>query len=248
MNDIDDANIGDEYQQATKYVRESLPCSELDWDNRPEQYKSYDESKPLTVLPAAEQEGGCTLWDTINFRRSVRKYNGEPLEMEDLSQLLWATQGVTTTFGPYLFRAAPSAGALYPIETYILVNRVKGLAPGIYHYNVPRHGLVLVSSGELASQLASAALEQRIIERSAVAFIWTAMVERCKWKYGQRAYRYIYLDAGHIAENLNLAAVSLDLGACTIGAFFDDEVNRVLGVDGVDETVVYMATVGKLAE
>ncbi|MDH4101100.1 MAG: SagB/ThcOx family dehydrogenase [Nitrospirota bacterium] len=248
MSEVDDTNIGEEYHQATKYARESLPCNQLDWEHRPEAYKSYGGERPETRLPKPDLHGGWPLWDAIHFRRSVRKYSSEALSLADVSQLLWASQGVTTTFGPYLFRAAPSAGALYPIETYLLVNRVDGLAAGLYHYNIPQHSLVLLSSGELGGEMSSAALEQKMVERSAVTFIWTAMVERCTWKYGERAFRYIYMDAGHIAENLNLAAVSLDLGSCTIGAFFDDEVNRILGIDGVEETVVYMATVGKLVE
>lgn len=248
MSDIDKIDIGERYQQTTKYIRDALPATELDWDGRPDTYKTYGKDKPVVALPEPLRSGGYPFWDTVNFRRSIRKYSPEPLELQELSQLVWACQGVTATFGAHLFRAAPSAGALYPIETYLLVNRIEGLGSGIYHYGVPNHSLTLVSDGKLEAPLAAAALEQRIVARSAVTFIWTAMVERSKWKYGERAYRYIYLDAGHIAENLCLAAISMDLGVCTIGAFFDDEVNHILGVDGIEETVVYMATVGRIAE
>ena len=140
---------------------------------------------------------------------------------------------------------SPSAGALYPVETYLLVNRVDKVESGIYHYAVRSHSLELLKKGDLKVESASAALGQNMVARAQVAFIWTAVFKRSKWKYKQRTYRYVYLDAGHIAAHLSLAAVSLGLGSCQIAAFFDDEVNALVGVDGKGESAIYMSVAGK---
>jgi SagB-type dehydrogenase family enzyme len=173
-------------------------------------------------------------------------YKGEPITAQQLSQLLWATQGTTRQIREHQFRAAPSAGALYPIETYLAVNSVEDLSPGLYHYDALDAVLQLLNEGAQGPRAASAALDQGMAETAAVVFIWTAIPQRSRWKYLERAYRYIYLDAGHIAQNLYLAATGLGLGCCGIGALYDEEVNDLVGVDGTTETVVYMCTVGKL--
>jgi SagB-type dehydrogenase family enzyme len=166
------------------------------------------------------------------------------LAAEKLSALFWATQGVTARYGDVLFRTAPSAGGLYPIETYLLVRAVEGIEPGIYHFRPSTFDLEFLKRGNLARDVAEAALGQRMVMAAQVTFIWTAIVERSRWKYRGRAYRYIYLDAGHIGENLYLAAGALGLGVCAIGAFFDDKANAIIGIDGREETVIYLAAVG----
>jgi SagB-type dehydrogenase family enzyme len=142
------------------------------------------------------------------------------------------------------FRTAPSAGALYPIETYLIVNKVEGLEKGLYHYNIAAHSLEELKTGEYGIEITHAALDQDMCAEAAVVFVWSAIFIRSKWKYGQRAYRLVYLDAGHIVENLALSATGIGLGSCQIGAFFDDEVNQIIGVDGVEESVLYLSTVG----
>jgi SagB-type dehydrogenase family enzyme len=144
-------------------------------------------------------------------------------------------------------RAAPSAGALYPIETYVVVNAVSGIEPGVYHYGPERHELDLIRVGDFGPEFARAALDQRMAARASVVFAWTAVFERSKWKYKQRAYRYVYLDAGHIAQNVALAAVALGLGSCQIAAIYDDEANALLQVDGSSESTLYMTVVGRPA-
>jgi SagB-type dehydrogenase family enzyme len=166
------------------------------------------------------------------------------LPVNTLSALLWAMQGITSEAGNFQFRSAPSAGALYPIETYFLARSVESLEQGIYHFRPLAFDLELIKPGDFSRDMAQAALGQGIVATAQVTFIWTAMVERSKWKYRQRAYRYIYLDAGHIAQNLYLAGTAEGLGVCGIGALFDDAVNALIGVDGTEETVVYMASVG----
>jgi len=166
------------------------------------------------------------------------------LSQDDLSFLLWASTGVQRKEQGYDFRTVPSAGALYPIETYLVVNNVEGLDQALYHYSIEAHALEVLKVGDLAENFAHAALEQKMFIKAPVVLVWTAVFERSKWKYAQRAYRYVYLDAGHIAQNFALSAVSIGLGSCQVGAFFDDEINQILGVDGIEESVLYLSVVG----
>ena len=146
--------------------------------------------------------------------------------------------------GDFGFRTAPSAGALYPIETYLLVNNVSEIHPGLYHYQIKNHCLEQLRLGDFGNEIAQAALDQEMVAKAPIVFIWSAIIQRSRWKYHQRCYRYIYLDAGHIAANLTLCAVDLNLGSCQIGAFYDDELNQILGLDGGEETIIYMSVIG----
>ena len=238
--------IGDNYQKLTKYARNAMPRHRLNWSAQPSLQKSYADAVETVPLSPPETAGGPPFWDVIRVRRSLRSYTHEPLTMEEISQLIWATQGTTLEVSGYKFRAAPSAGALYPVETYLAVNRVQGLKAGMYHYDAVDGKLQLLEEGDFGSRAAVAALDQPMVEQAAVVFIWTAIVERAKWKYLERAYRYIYLDAGHIGQNLYLGATALGLGCCAIGALYDEEVDELVGADGVNETVVYMCAIGKL--
>nr|QNO51385.1 hypothetical protein KMJFBAND_00022 [Methanosarcinales archaeon ANME-1 ERB6] len=234
--------IGDSFQQETKYQRGHLPGGYLDWASKPETYKRYP-SAPKVQLEPPKEEGGAPLWEVLGLRRSVRIFKDEPLTKTELSQLLWAAQGITHP--EYGFRTAPSAGALYPIETYLVINSVDQINPGVYHYAVDGYELEQLRAGDFRLQVAQSVLDQEMVYHANVVFIWTAVFARSKWKYKQRAYRYIYLDAGHIAQNVALAAVAQNLGSCQVGALYDEEVNALLGVDGTEENVVYMKVVGR---
>ncbi|HSV99156.1 MAG TPA: SagB/ThcOx family dehydrogenase [Sedimentisphaerales bacterium] len=236
-------NVSDEFQQQTKYRPDMMGTKVVRRGSRPELYKTYPQSKKVS-LPMFEPEVLMTLDRILGDRKSVRSYQPKPLSLGQLSYLLWASNGIQRIEQGYEFRTAPSAGALYPIETYIVANDVSELEPGVYHYGLRNHELEQIRTGGVREAIAAAALGQTICARAPVVFAWTAIFARSTCKYGQRAYRYIYLDAGHIAENLALAAVSLDLGTCQIGALFDDEVNKLLGVNGVEESIVYMSVVG----
>ena len=238
--------IGDRYQRETKYSRGRLGGGFLDLSTQPETFKRCERRQGEIVLPEPELEGGAPLWTAIRRRRSRREFSSEPISLPQLSQLLWATQGITHSARDYPFRACPSAGALYPIETYLVVNNVEELSAGIYHFYVPKHLLEILAQGAFGRDLAQAALGQHMVRRAAVVFVWTTVVQRSKWKYQERGYRYIYLDGGHIGQNLYLAATALDLGCCTIGALFDEEVNQLISVDGKEETVIYMGAVGRM--
>jgi SagB-type dehydrogenase family enzyme len=238
-------DIGEKFQQETKYDPEKSTGYDLDWSRRPEPYKNHKSPLAYIPLPDPDIKSGANLWHLLRSRRSRREYDaGGNLKGELLSALLWATQGVTAKYEGFLFRTAPSAGGLYPVETYLFLRAVEGFEPGIYHFRAPVFDLEFLKKGDYSRELAEAALGQMIVMGAQVTFIWSAVVERSRWKYRQRAYRYIYLDAGHIAQNLYLAAEALGLGACAIGALFDDTVNGIIGIDGVEETVIYMATVG----
>ena len=236
--------IGDTFQQETKYQRGHLPGGGLDWANKPATYKRYP-SAPRLPLSLPQTEGGAPVWDVFRERRSVRRFLNVPLQEAELSQLLWAAQGITRVSRGFGYRIAPSAGALYPVETYLVVHAVEGIEPGVYHYGVERHELDQLKTGDFRTDIARVALDQEIAAWANVVFIWTAAFERSKWKYKQRAYRYVYLDAGHIAQNVALAAVALGLSSCQIAALYDDEANGLLDVDGVDESAIYMTVVGK---
>jgi SagB-type dehydrogenase family enzyme len=182
--------------------------------------------------------------EILRSRRSIRFFKKQPISLSSLGYLLWASTGIQRIEQNYEFRTAPSAGALYPIETYLVINNIDNLETGIYHYNIQDHALDTITQGNFRDQLCHAVLDQKMVMEAAALFIWTSIFQRSKWKYGQRAYRYIYLDAGHIAENLALSAVGIGLGTCQIGALYDDDVNVLLKIDGTSESVIYMSVVG----
>jgi SagB-type dehydrogenase family enzyme len=237
------AGVGDDFQRSTKHFRDKLVGGYLDWSRRPDTYKTYETSR-LIKLPHQFPAQALSYVEMLKKRRSVRSFAPRPLSVNDLSLLLWASTGIQRKERGYEFRTVPSAGALYPIETYIVVNNVEGLEKGLYHYNLRAHALEELKAADLKKETAHAALEQQMCAEAPVVLIWTAVFSRSKWKYGQRAYRYVYLDAGHIAQNLVLCAVSIGIGTCQVGAFFDEEVNKILGVDGVEESAVYLSVAG----
>ncbi len=234
---------GDRYHEDTKYSRDSLGGG-LDWSRRPEPFKTYPDAIARLRPESPDFQRKDNLWDALAGRRSRREYSRKPLPFQSLSSLVWATQGVTDQVPGYLLRTAPSAGALYPIETYIVINNVEDMERGVYHLNMPDWEIELIREQDMRVQITKAALGQDMCGEAAAVFVWTAIPARSKWKYSERGWRYVYMDAGHIGQNLYLACEALGLACCGIGAFFDDEVNAVIGVDGKQETAVYIACVG----
>ena len=236
--------IGERYQEETKYTPGRMGYA-LDWQNMPEPHKNYASPIATIALPEPLIGQAANVWEVFGRRRSTRAFSpAQNLPLDLLSCLLWSTQGITATAGEWDFRAAPSAGALYPIETYLVARAVEGIEQGIYHFRPHAFDLEFIKRGEFASLLADAALGQDMIRQAQATFVWTAVVARSTWKYRQRAYRYIYMDAGHIGQNLYLAGTAAGLGVCAVGAFFDDQVNDLIGIDGTEETTVYLASVG----
>ncbi len=207
----------------------------------------YDASLPRVELPDPAPDPGPGLWQVIAARRSRRDFTGEPMTLQQLSQLLWAVTGITAEHEGYSFRAAGSAGALYPNDTFVVVNAVEGVQSCVAFYEVMDHRLCVLGEGSFASEVARAALGQDFCARASVVLAWAAVVARCAWKYSDRAYRYIYMDAGHLGAHAQLAAAALGLGSCNVGAFFDDEVASLFGLDGQQRIAVYLTAVGPVA-
>jgi SagB-type dehydrogenase family enzyme len=199
------------------------------------------EQAEVIDLPEPQYDSEVSLEQSLLERRSVRDYSGQPLTLQGVSQLLWAAQGLTDPVG---FRTAPSAGALYPLELYIVAGDVEGLPPGVYRYQPDGHQLAKTLDGDQRAGLASVALEQSCVEEGAVDFVFTAVYERTTGKYGERGIRYVHMEVGHAAQNLCLQATALGLGAVTIGAFYDKEVSRLLNLPA-DEQPLYIIPVGR---
>ncbi len=189
-------------------------------------------------LPEPELTGGRALTTALAQRRSVREFQSTSLSLDELSQLLWAAQGITSEKGQ---RTAPSAGATYPLELYLVTDQ------GLYHYNPGLHQLEAIAGNDLRADLAQAALSQESVEKAPVVFVLTAVFARTEQRYGDRAERYVKIEIGHAAQNLHLQAVALGLGSVPVGAFDDDEVRAVLNLPP-DHEPLYLIPVGYPAE
>lgn len=241
MDDLKQS-LGFKYLQETKFDPQSIRRMARLEIYPTEPFKKYPDTEKI-MLPTDWQKDS-SLQDALQGRRSNRRYRDSPISIQDLAMLLWASQGVTGRAGSYSFRPAPSAGALYPIETYLAINNVETVAAGLYHFQVAEFCLAKLGSGFLGEEVAQAALGQSFLAKAGVVFIWSAVLRRNFAKYGHRGLRYVLMDAGHICQNMLLAAEALDLGACPVAAFYDDELNRLLNLDGEEESVVYLASVG----
>jgi len=240
--------IGKEFLEKTKHKHLGSSDEEKEIPQPPLELE-YDKSKLLVDLPRLEnihfETKGAR--ECIENRRSFRDYSAKPLSLEELSYLLWCTQGVKEVKkGRATIRTVPSAGARHPFETYVLMQNVTGIKPGVYRYLALQHKLIEFDlDPEIGAEIRKACGEQELLNSCAALFIWVAVTERTKWRYGERAYRYFFIDAGHVCQNLYLAAESIGLGACAVGAFDDDDINKLLGFDGEKLFVTYCGAVGK---
>jgi len=187
---------------------------------------------------------GLSVEEVILKRRSVRNFSGKPMSTAELSHLLYYSGGITGK--QHGLRAAPSAGATYPIEIYPVINNVDGLTTGVYHYLVATHELQSIYDGDFHTGIARAALRQNVLAEANVVLVLSVVFQRIQHRYRERGQRYALLEAGHIAQNTYLVATSMGLGTCAIGAFYDDDINRLLGLDGKKESVIYLIAAGKI--
>ena len=179
----------------------------------------------VVSLPPPRQEGGTPLTDALARRRSVREFREAPLSLAEVAQLLWAAQGITD---PHGLRTAPSAGALYPLEVYVVAGQVQDLAAGIHKYDAERHELSCVGKGDARDRVERAALRQNWVGDAAAVFVIVGVYERVRVKYHERAERYVHIEVGHAVQNLCLQAAALGLGSVVVGAYHDDELAEVL--------------------
>lgn len=216
---------------------------------QPAPESEYEPSLQLFDLPAIDsiQLPHRELWEVMQSRKTLRRYQSTPLSLDELTILLWYSQGVkSVTDRQVTMRTVPSAGARHPLETYLLVSKVDGLPQGMYRYQAIPHQLALLKQGDhLADGLSREAVHQNHVRECAVSFWWAVDSIRTTWRYSTRAYRYILMDSGHACENLILAAEGIGCGACAIGSFDDGLVNDFFGMDGQERFVIYGATVGK---
>ncbi len=235
---------GYQYIRETAYDRETIKQIRRPAIAEVDTFKKYPDAEKIK-LPTEWKLKEARITPLLQKRRSLRKYETESVSLEELAFMLWASQGITAKSGSYSFRTTPSGGALYPVETYFSANLVEDLDPGLYHYDVENFSLDRLSETDSAEAVAAACLNQKFMAHSAVSFLWSAVIRRSMSKYGNRGMRYILLDAGHICQNLVVAAEATGNGACPVAAFYDDEVNKLLGLDPKEETVLYAASVGK---
>lgn len=243
-----DKIIGQQFMKMTRY--EYLkPSGHESGELPPALQLDYDHTLSLIDLPEPETfpEINLNLLEFIELRTSTRQYSGRPLSLPELSYLLWCTQGVKGVIPEKAtFRTVPSAGARHAFETYLMVNNVEDIQPGLYRFLALEHKLLPVKlDNKIAGQISNACLKQMSVASSAVTFIWTAVTARMIWKYGERGYRYLHLDAGHVCQNLYLTSESIGCGTCAIAAFNDEALNNALGLDGESQFAIYCAAVGK---
>jgi SagB-type dehydrogenase family enzyme len=242
--DAGEADLGQAYHEWSKPGVRGLGEALLDWGAPPDAEKRYPDA-PRFALPDPRGFHGLSAEEAVETRRSRREYVSGPLSQGELSRLLHAAQGITDRRRG--FRAAPSAGALYPIETYVIVHDVDGLEPGLYHYAVAEHALEQLRVGDLRAAAVAAGIGQQMLGSAQACIVLSALFQRTRWRYRERTYRYVLLEAGHVGQNVYLAATSMGLGACAIGAYLDGAFNQLLGLDGREEAVLYVLTVGKVS-
>jgi len=233
-----------ELQQHLSDQRKGVPAPALE-NPCPQSAPRVDLPKPDTLTV-----GQMPLAEAIKRRQSRRKYTAEPLTVEELAFLLWAAQGVRESGRrgdtPYVLRTVPSAGARHPFETYLVVNRVEGLDAGLYRYQSLAHRLCFLGADDRLVERTHEGCFGQYVKNSAVTFLWTAVPYRTEWRYSIVSPKLIALDAGHVCQNLYLACTAIGAGACAIAAYDQEMLDAVLDLDGDDEFVIYVATVGKI--
>jgi SagB-type dehydrogenase family enzyme len=225
----------DEWAETETDQKKQLPV--------PPPQKSYPQNATLIDLVA------MSLKEAVHRRKSHRKFTDESLTLEELSFLLWATQGVRVISGGGAItrRTVPSGGSRHPFETYLIVNRVNGLEPGLYRYLPLEHKIYFLGNqADLDQKISDACRGQTFVGEGAVVFIWTVIPYRAEWRYSMIAHKIIAMDAGHLCQNLYLASETIGAGTCAIGAYTQSKMDTLVGVDGRDEFVIYAAPVGKV--
>lgn len=234
-----------EFKTITTDAQKGLP--------QPPKVKSYDAKSKLIDLPPVDEDmlPNKNIYSCIMDRRSARLYRDQLISLSELSYLLWATQGITgTNKAGFMLRTVPCSGATHSFESYLLIRNVENVPKGIYRYLPVEHKLLLLFEMDgLENKIDEIALDQPFVpnfaNKAAVLFIWSTTPYRSEWKYDITAHKKILIDIGHVCQNLYLASESIDAGTCAIGIYDQASVDRLLGLDGEEEFVIYLAAVGK---
>ena len=222
---------------------EVLAVMSMRWESLP--FEGY----PVIPLPLERTRLNLSVEEAITRRTTARNMAPVPIRLEDAATLLYCAYGITrqnigTNF-PRPFRTVPSGGALYPLELFFYSEHVQGLAPGIYYYNPTVNALSRVREGNESQRLAGVLVQPELVEQASMIVFITALFERSTFKYGDRGYRFVLLEAGHVAQNLNLAAVGLGLSCVNLGGFFDRRADDLLDLDGLAHSTVYLIAIGQ---
>jgi SagB-type dehydrogenase family enzyme len=232
----------------SEFARAPGEYTDVEVDAMTRAFKRYRLRPTVGLLPPGDIIfPSITFSEAVQTRRTVRTFSPEPLSFMELSSLLHLTGGLTGQYSKQPLRAAPSAGALYPVEIYLSVQRVTGLEPGLYHYGAPDHALARLGESTAPELIERVCCWQSQASQCAVVVFLAGMVQRTVRKYGDRGLRYVFLDAGHLAQNMCLAATAAGLGCMTTCGFYDDEANDLFGLDGVVESMLYVGFVGRQA-
>jgi SagB-type dehydrogenase family enzyme len=199
-----------------------------------------EKTPQIISLPKSIDIGSMSYEETLSKRRSVRNFDKKPMTLEQISQILWAAQGITNKRG---FRTAPSAGALYPLNVYAIVGEANGISPGIYRYHPANHTVTRIKTGDMRSKFHKAGLGQNAIRTAPVTILFCGIVERTTRKYGDKGVQYVLMEAGHVGQNVLLQAVSLGLGAVPIGAFNENEIRQIMEFDN-KTSPLYLIPIG----
>lgn len=237
-------DIGKQFYEKTKYPFISKADQGEGVPHPP--FETPQEGRAIALpAPATLSLNSIPVTEAINNRRSCRKFGNRPLHLTELSWLLWATQGVQRTEEIRTVRTVPSAGGRHPFDTYLAITNVESLEPGLYRYLALSHQLALLRKDkDIGIDIAAICLNQDWIAPAAVTFFWVAVPYRTTWRYSERAWRYLFLDAGHVCQNLYLGCQAIEAGCCAVNAFDDDALNQFLGLDGNNRFAIYLAPVG----
>ncbi|MEW5925440.1 MAG: SagB/ThcOx family dehydrogenase [Candidatus Zixiibacteriota bacterium] len=235
-------SIGEQFHYQTSFGDSGFKGKNINYGSELPLYKKY-ENTPVVYLPSLDT-GTISVEKAIDSRKSVRSFTEMPLNIRQIARILQSADGITHTQSGYEMRTAPSGGALYPVDIYLAAFEVDDLKPGLYHFQVSDNSLELVKEGNFREQLYSASHEQDVVNLGRASIIMTARFDRSTRKYADRGYRYTYMEAGAICQNIYLQATALGLGTTAVGAFNDDALNKMLEIDGKEEAALLIMPIG----
>lgn len=235
-------SIGEQFQYQTSFGDNGFKGKEIGFGREIPLYKKYENaSRIILSIPG---ENNMSVEKAISERQSVRSFSDRPLTLEQIARILLSADGLTHSQGGFEMRSAPSGGALYPVDIYLAAFEVENLKPGLYHFQVSDSSLELIKEGNFREPLHKAAFEQGVVYQGRASIIMTARFDRSTKKYSDRGYRYTYIEAGAVCQNVYLQVTSLGLGTTAVGAFNDDALNQMLGINGKDEAALLIMPVG----